>query len=302
MREYFIWLAKVLTVAIVFVLSIAIVLGILASSVEKNISQEEILAGERGVCVVELKGPIYSSKEVVSELYRNARRKKCIGTVLSIESPGGVVGPSQEIYIAVKKLKEKKPIVAYMGAVAASGGLYSALSASKIVAQPGTLTGSIGVIFQVPNFSKLISKIGVDLVTIKSGKLKDIGNTFRKMTPEEKNYLQSLADTVHREFMQAVSESRNIPLQKVRSFADGRIILGEEAKALGLIDKIGDIYDAASLVYKLAGKPLKKGEQPKLLYKKEYPLKVLKSFLSKTLIFEQNIVHTTVVPMYYMTY
>jgi protease-4 len=163
-----------------------------------------------------------------------------------------------------------------MGSMAASGGLYSSLAASKIFCQPGTQTGSIGVIMQIPNFSTIADKVGFSMVTVKSGALKDAGNQFRPMTDDERKFLEGTARKVHVQFIQAVAEGRNIPEAKVREFADGRVILGTEAKELGLVDDFGDVYDAARAALELAHVPLKKDEVPNLVFTHKK-----KGFLSK---------------------
>ena len=265
MREYFGWLAKVITlVLVVFVFMPIAFIGVLAG-IGAAVSQQ-IGDPSKAVAVIELKGVIEDSKGILNELTKNLRNKHVKGIVLSINSPGGSVGPSQEIYEAVKRWKSEKPIVAVMGSVAASGGLYSALGASKILAQPGTLTGSIGVIMQVPNLTKIANWAGLDMVTIKSGKLKDVGNQFREMLPEEREYLEKSIATVHDQFIDAVAEGRNLDRAKVVTFADGRIVLGSEAKANGLIDGYGDVYEGGRLVFELLGEPLKAGELPSLVF------------------------------------
>jgi protease-4 len=153
-----------------------------------------------------------------------------------------------------------------MGTVAASGGLYSALGASKIYAQEGTLTGSIGVIMQIPNFSGVTEKVGFDMVTIKSGKLKDAGNSFRPMSEEERGFLQSTADQIQKKFVEAVVTGRGLSEEKVREFADGRVIVGARAKEIKLIDEVGGVYDAAREALNLAGVKLEKDEDPELVY------------------------------------
>jgi protease-4 len=265
MKEYFIWLLKLLTLVVLVLIAIPLLVGSLAlvGSAGKKIALE---SSKRAVAVIELDQPIMSSKETLDVLYREADNPKVQGIVFRVSTPGGAVGPSQEIYSAVKKLKAKKPIVVSMGGVAASGGLYVSLAASQIFAQPGTITGSIGVILQFPNFQKVAEKIGVDFVTVKSGKLKDVGNSFREMTEEERAFLQGTVDLVHREFIQAVVESRKLEAAKVEEFADGRVIMGTQAKELGLIDGFGDVHDAARAVFELLGKPLKADEQPQLIY------------------------------------
>ena len=272
MREYFIWLAKLITVlAILFVL-IPMLMGI-AAFVAGTIAKEGVTgAVGKSVAVVELDGEIFDSKVTLRELYKQRQSPKVRGTVLRINSPGGAVGPSQEIYEAVRALNASnpaKPVVVSMGAIAASGGLYSALGGARIFAQPGTLTGSIGVIMQLPNLEQVTNWAGVHFITIKSGELKDVGNMFRQMTEGEKAFLQTTIDRVHRDFVRAVVESRKIPEEEVLKFADGRLILGSQAKDLRLIDAYGDVYDAARAVFELAGEPLKEGETPHLYYPRE---------------------------------
>ena len=265
MREYLIWLGKILTIAVVLFFLAPLLLSSAGSMGGDGV---EVAVGNdtNSVAVIEVKGPIYDSKDIVRELYRQAENDKIKGIVLRVDSPGGAVGPSQEIYSAVQSLKAKKPIVASMGAVAASGGLYVSLGASKIYAQPGTLTGSIGVLLQIPNFSKLANTVGVEMLTLKSGKLKDAGNAFRPMTEEERNFLQSTISAAYQEFVNAVTESRGIERAAVLAFADGRVLLGSQARDLHLVDEFGDIYDAARAIFDLRGESLKEGETPRLVY------------------------------------
>ena len=268
MREYFIWLAKLLTVLVLVFVAIPVLVGLSAAFLQMA-STDSLPVRGKNVAVVKLEGEIFDSQEIVKELYKQAENKKVKGIVLRVNSPGGAVGPSQEIYEAVKAINRrdpKKPVVASMGAVAASGGFYSALAASKIFAQPGTLTGSIGVVMQVPNFKRLADWAGVSMVTIKSGELKDVGNMFRDMTDSERAFLQGTISRVQNNFVEAVSDSRGIPREEVLKFADGRVITGSEARDLKLIDGFGDVYDAARAVLEIAGEPLKEGEIPDLVY------------------------------------
>ncbi len=178
--------------------------------------------------------------------------------VVRIDSPGGSVGPSQEIHDEVKKLAAKKTVVCSLGNLAASGGYYIAVACPKIVAAPGTLTGSIGVISQFVNVKGLAARFDVKLETVKSGKLKDAGNPFRDMTPEDRAYWQALIDRVHGQFMAAVAQGRDLKLEQVRKIADGRVVTGAEAKELGLVDQLGNFYDAVELAKseaKLTGEP-----------------------------------------------
>ncbi len=280
MKAYFLWLAKLLTLVVVFCVIVpAVLVGVVAST-ESGIESEDS-SDKPGVSVIELSGIIQDSKETLKRLYKDIEKDNVIGVVLRVDSPGGAVAPSQEIYAAVAKLKAKKPIVVSMGTLAASGGLYASLGASKVFAQPGTLTGSIGVILQVPNVSKITEKYGFEMVTIKAGELKDAGNSFRPMLDSERAYLESTVAEAHRDFKQAVVDGRNLQMEEVEKFADGRIILGSQAVAYGLVDAMGDIHDAAKSVHELAGKPLAEGEMPHLLYKSdkfEELRKILQSF------------------------
>jgi protease IV len=266
MKEYFIWLAKFLTVVLIVFVIMPVLMISMMGAAQVALNEKVAETSRRAIAVVEVKGVIDESKEIVKELYKQAANPKVRGIVLRINSPGGAVGPSQEIYNAVKKIKERKPIVASMESMAASGGLYSALSASKIYCLPGTLTGSIGVIMQIPNFKRVTDMIGVDVVTIKSGALKDVGNSFREMAPEEKEFLQQTINRVNEDFIQAVVDGRKIPREEVLKFADGRVIMGSQAKELKLIDDFGDIYDAARAVFDILGEPLKPEEMPELFY------------------------------------
>jgi protease-4 len=174
--------------------------------------------------------------------------------VLRINSPGGVVGPTQEIFSAVERVRAAgKPVVASLGAVAASGGYYVAVAANRIFASPGTLTGSIGVIMQLANVEGLLKKVGVDYVVVKAGAYKDIGNFARPMKPEERQVLQALLDDVYGQFVTAVAARRGLDRNTVLGFADGRIYSGQQARALKMVDELGGLEDAIEAAGKLAG-------------------------------------------------
>lgn len=272
MKGYFIWLLKLLTLVVVIFLGVPALIGALAAISMGAVSGEsERLGGktDRSVAVLELVGEIHSSKKLIKELHRQIQDESIKGIVLRVDSPGGAVAPSQEIYRAVRALKTKKPIVASMSSTAASGGLYVTLGASKIYAEPGTLTGSIGVIMQVPNFSVVSEKVGVSMVTIKAGKLKDVGNQFRPMTDEERAFLESTVAEVHDDFIQAVVDGRGLPRSQVDQFADGRVLVGSTAKKLGLVDEFGGLYEAGRAVFELRGAPLPEGEYPHFVYPSE---------------------------------
>lgn len=266
-KDYFLWLLKFITVLLVLIIGLPLIMMAVGAAISAMGGAPEAVGNK--VAVVELSGVIYDSKEVVEELYRQSNSPAIDGVVLRIDSPGGAVAPSQEIYETVSRLKNKKPIVVSMGSVAASGGLYSALGASKIYAQPGTLTGSIGVILEIPNIKGISEKVGFSMNTIKSGALKDAGNMFRDMSEEERLYLEKVASDTHQDFISAVAKGRNLDLGKVKEFSDGRVIIGREALSLGLIDGLGDVYDAAREVYVILGKPLAADKEVKLYYPQE---------------------------------
>ena len=235
---------------------------ILAYSVVRGESPR--LATGPQIGVVPVKGAIgmgsggVDAEDVLKHLKRFGEDSSIKAVVVRIDSPGGSVAPSQEIYDEVKRVATKKPVVCSMGNVAASGGFYVAMGCRKIVAEPGTLTGSIGVITQFPNVRRLAERFDVKLEVVKSGKLKDAGNPFRDMTPEDRAYWQALVDRVFGQFVAAVAAARDLPPAVVRKFADGRVLTGDEAKELGLVDRLGNFYDAVELARteaKISGEP-----------------------------------------------
>lgn len=212
------------------------------------------VVGSGRVALVKIEGVLVTSDHVVDELHDYAEDSSIKAIVIRIDSPGGGVVPSQEIYNAVKYAKkEGKKVVVSMGSVAASGGYYVAAAADKIVANPGTLTGSIGVKMEFANLEKLLEKIGVQGMVVKSGEYKDIGSPFRTMTEAEKKLLQSVIDDVHSQFITAVAEGRHLQEADVRAIADGRIFTGQQALTLKLVDQMGDLSDSIQLAGSLAG-------------------------------------------------
>ena len=210
------------------------------------------------VAVIPVKGMISDSEPVIEQLKRFGKDDSVKAIVLRIESPGGGVGPSQEIYEEVKKVAAKKPVLTSMGALTASGGYYIACATQKLFANPGTMTGSIGVLMPFMNVRELAEKIGLRGMTVKSGEFKDIGSPLRDMKPEERALLQGVVDNVHLQFVNAVAEGRNLPREDVLRIADGRIFTGEQAKALGLVDVLGNLEDAvaeAGKMGKIPGEP-----------------------------------------------
>ncbi len=219
------------------------------------------------VAIVRIEGTIIGSQPVIDQLKEYSKDPSVKAVVLRINSPGGAVAPSQEIFEEVKKLRKNKPVVVSMGALAASGGYYISAPATKIYANPGTITGSIGVIMEIPNLKGLMDKVGIKTEVIKSGKHKDLASVFRGIGEEERKILQGVLDDVHDQFIKAVAEGRKLPYDKVKSIADGRIFTGRQAKKIGLVDEIGNIEDAIREAARLGGI---KGE-PHIVEKKEKP-------------------------------
>jgi len=215
-------------------------------------ARTKFISGEK-VGVVEITGVILDSKEIIENIKAFREDKDVKAIVLRIESPGGGVGPSQEIFHEIRKTIKKKKVVASMGAVAASGGYYIAAGTNGIVANPGTITGSIGVIMGYTNFQEIFRKIGLTPVVIKSGEFKDIGSPVREMTEKEKKILQNFVERIHRQFVNDASKGRGMDFEKMMALADGRIFSGEEAKELGLIDRFGNLEDAVEWAGRLAG-------------------------------------------------
>ena len=206
------------------------------------------------VAIVEVEGIILEVDDLLRDLKDFRENPSVRAVVVRINSPGGVVGPTQEVHDALMKLRESgKPVVASLGSIAASGGYYIAVAADRIYANPGTLTGSIGVIMQIPNVDGLLKKVGVDYVVIKAGQYKDLGNIARPMRPDERRVLQSLLDDVHGQFIDAVAAGRNITRDEVVGFADGRIFSGLQAKAQSMVDELGGLEDAINEAGSLAG-------------------------------------------------
>jgi protease-4 len=232
--------------------------------------REESLWGGEKIAVIEVRGVILDPQPVVERLVKLRKNENVKAIVLRIDSPGGGVGPAQEIFAEVKKAQKEKKVLVSMGSVAASGGYYIACGADKILANPGSITGSIGVIVESLNVEELLRKLGLRSMVVKSGKHKDLGSPLRPMTEEERKLLQGVLDSVHEQFIRAVAEGRKLPVEKVRELADGRIFSGEQARELGLVDELGNLEDTLAMAAKLAGI---RGE-PEIMYpeKKRFSL------------------------------
>jgi protease IV len=213
------------------------------------------LSSDDRIALIRVEGVILDSQATIGELKRFSENPSVKAIVIRIDSPGGGVVPSQEIYDAVKRIRNKnnKAVIASMGSVAASGGYYIAAATDRIVANPGTLTGSIGVIMETANVEGLLQKIGVEGVIIKSGKYKDVGSPLRKMSADERGLLQAVMDDVHKQFIEAVAEGRSLELRAAQALADGRIFTGRQAKEVKLVDELGDLEDAIQLAAEVVG-------------------------------------------------
>lgn len=260
--------AKIMAaLTIVLVISVFFFLGS-ALSLVSHLSDETGALKEKRAHITELRveGPIMSSDVFMESIQRISEDKSCKGILLRIDSPGGAVGASQEIYSALKHLKAKGlPIVVSEGNLAASGGFYVSLAGDRVFANAGTLTGSIGVILQFPEAEKLMEKVGIRMNTIKSGALKDVGNFARPPTPEELRYLQSVIDNTYGQFIDDVLANRKIQRAELLKIADGRILTGLQAKGYGLVDTLGGYQEAKQYLVtlvKLDGEPITLQEPP----------------------------------------
>jgi protease IV len=226
---------------------------------------------------IEITGAIASAtRDRVLAALKTVEERKFPALLLRIDSPGGTVGDSQEIYSALKRLRDKVKIVASFGNISASGGVYIGVGAEHIMANPGTITGSIGVILRGNNLERLLDKIGVSFKVIKSGPYKDILSFDRELTAPEQTILQELIDVSYQQFVETVAEGRNLAVDAVRSFADGRIFTGQQALELGVVDRLGSEEDARRWAAELAGldpekTPCFNFEEPKSLLSRLLP-------------------------------
>lgn len=249
----------------VFLIILSLFILLIIFSLLFVLLQKNIPFGER-VALIRVEGMIIDSKDTIDEIKEYAKDPSIKAIVLRINSPGGAVAPAQEIYEEVRKAVVKKKVVVSMGSIAASGGYYIASPATRIIANPGTLTGSIGVIMEIPNLEGLMNKLGIKTEVVKSGRHKDIASLFRGIRKEEREILQKVLDNVHEQFIIAVAEGRKMLYDDVKKIADGRIFTGEQALKVGLIDELGDLEDAVRTAARLSGI---KGE-PVVISKKEH--------------------------------
>jgi protease-4 len=231
----------------------AVVLTFGATAFFVHLRSADLTWFSTGIGIVHVKGVIDDSRQVTDWIRDLAKDDAVEAVLVRIDSPGGVVAPSQEIYEAIRTLAQKKPVVASMGAVAASGGYYVACGANWIVANPGSITGSIGVKAQLLSFEDLMHRIGVRDQTVSSGELKNAGSPTQSLTPAEEEYLQELVHDLHEQFVLAVARGRNMEVQRVRELADGRALTGSQAQEAGLVDSLGSMQAALDTLQDMAG-------------------------------------------------
>jgi protease-4 len=253
-----------ITFVVIFIIIVVLGGGLTALAIYLMDKDGFGLGGD-AIAVIDIKGAIYSSEKINRDLDRYRRSERVKAIILRVDSPGGAVAPTQEIYKEIQRTKQEKNVIVSMGSMAASGGLYVAAPAHKILANPATITGSIGVIMQTMNIEELYGKIGLSTEVIKSGKFKDIGSATRPMKEEERELLQQIIDEMYQQFLDDLSKGRGIDKEKLLPVADGRIFTGTKAKELGLVDEIGNFEDAIEAAKKLTGIE----GRPDLIYPKE---------------------------------
>jgi protease IV len=249
-----------------------------------GLMQKQWKTANSEIALVHVNGMLIDSTEIVRQLSKYRRDPKIKAIIVRIDSPGGAVAPAQEIYDEINKVKDNNKIVyASLGSVAASGGYYIACATNYVIANPGTLTGSIGVIMAFNNMEELANKVGVRPTVIKSGAFKDSGSPLRSMKPKERKLLQNVVDDVHQQFVKAVSLGRNLPQDEVKLFADGRVMTGKQALEFKLIDEFGGLEKTKELL----GKKIGVVGHPSVIEEKEdIPFMdwLMKSVVSKNLI------------------
>ncbi len=246
---------------------IAVITSILVETEKEASAWTDFFDYGNNVGIVTIEGTITSSDEILKQLRKFRKKSSVKAIVLRINSPGGTVAPAQEIYREIEKVRKKKPVVSSIETVGASAAYYIASSSDEIVCSAGTITGSIGVIMMLPEIDKIIEKIGVSVNIIKAGKFKDIGTGFRPLTGEERNILENFANNIHEQFINDVAAGRKdkIEKEKLRTIADGQFFTGEKAKEIGLVDTIGNFYDAVKIAAELGGIKT----EPELVYPKK---------------------------------
>lgn len=261
-----------LAILLILFLVVGFVIVLVAISLVSDTDKEtstwsQVFESGNKIGIINLEGTIMSSDEILRQLRKYQKKSSIKAILIRVNSPGGTVAPAQEMYREIGKIKKKKPVVVSMETVAASAAYYVSSNANRIVCSQGTITGSIGVIMMLPEIHKVIEKIGVNVNIIKAGKYKDLGTGVRPLSDDERNILESFAAEIHEQFISDVAEGRKgkIEKDKLREIADGRFFTGEKAKEMGLVDTIGNFYDAVKIAADLGGIKT----EPELVYPKK---------------------------------
>lgn len=244
---------SLVTALVVTLISVMTLAGLILAVVTAMGGGPDLAFGGR-IALVEVNGVIADDGAFLNDVRRLRDDRSVRGWVVSINSPGGVVAPSQSIYETLRRLRaeDRVPVVASIGSVGASGGYYVALAADSILALPGSITGSIGVLMEYPNVEELLDKVGVRMEVVKAGDQKDLGSPFRELGADERAILDALVSDVHDQFIGAVAEARGLPEEEVRPLADGRVLTGRQALEVGLVDRMGNLDEAISMAGRLA--------------------------------------------------
>ncbi|MFQ6605410.1 MAG: signal peptide peptidase SppA [Fidelibacterota bacterium] len=230
-----------------------ILLAVLLTNLFSRAGSSDGLSLGPKVGLIHLEGPIFSSEPTLDDFKELSDRYDIKAFVLRINSPGGAVAPSQELFEKVKAVNAHIPVVVSIGTVAASGGYYAAVGSQRIVANPGSITGSIGVIMDYPVVTDLMGKVGVKIETVKSGSLKDAGSPTREVTEADRAYFKDIITDMHQQFISAVAEQRKLDPEQVKTLADGRVFTGRQAVELGLVDTLGTLEDAIAIAAQFGG-------------------------------------------------
>jgi protease-4 len=240
-------------ITIIFLAFLAIVLFALFSNIHWS-SKSSISRSRGNIAVVDIKGVIVSAEKIAGQLTKYRQRSNIKGMIIRIDSPGGGSAAFQEIYREIRRVRESGiPVVASIASVGASGGYYAALGATKIMANPGSIVGSIGVIVDFPVAVELLNKIGIDVQTVKSGQYKDTGSPYREFTLEDEKRLDFVVQDIFDQFVTTIADERGILKKELLKISDGRIFTGSQAKELSLIDTLGTFEDAVLMIAEMAG-------------------------------------------------
>ncbi|MGQ0563222.1 MAG: signal peptide peptidase SppA [Gemmatimonadota bacterium] len=268
---------SVFTILVVAVLSLMVLSGLVLAVITAS-GTGGLTLGDR-IAVIPVEGIIDDDREVLENIRRVRDDASVKGFVVAINSPGGAVGASQSIYREIRRLREEdeRPVIAAINGIGASGGYYVALGADSIYANPGAITGSIGVIMELPNVDGLMQKVGVEMQVVKSAEHKDIGSPFRGMSPSDREVLGAMVQDVYSQFVEVVSSERKQSREQLGQVIDGRVLSGRQALQRGLIDRLGNFNDAVAAAGRMAGL----GDEPKLLFPPEDDITLLDAILGR---------------------